>query len=317
VGLPIEHAILGKDLEKLSDTQLEETAERTTIFAKMSPVQKSRVIRALQRNGHTVGYLGDGINDAASLKDADVGISVDTAVDIAKESADIILLEKSLLVLEEAVVEGRKTFANIIKYIKMTASSNFGNVFSVLIASIFLPFLPMLPIQLLVQNLLYDVSQVSIPWDDVDKDYLKQPRKWDASGIARFMVCIGPISSIFDVVTFLVMWNVFHANTVERQSLFQSGWFVVGLLTQTLIVHMIRTRHIPFIQSRAAAPVIVLTASIMAFGIYLPFSSLGAHLGMVPLPLSYFGWLAAILLSYCALTQLVKTIYIRRFGQWL
>jgi len=317
VDLPIEHAMLGKDVEKLSEAQLEEAAELTTIFAKMAPVQKSRVIRALQRNGHTVGYLGDGINDAAALKDADVGISVDTAVDIAKESADIILLEKNLLVLGDAVIEGRRTFANIIKYIKMTASSNFGNVFSVLIASIFLPFLPMLPIQLLVQNLLYDVSQVSIPWDDVDKDYVKQPRKWDASGIARFMVFIGPISSIFDVVTFLVMWNVFGANTVEKQSLFQSGWFVVGLLTQTLIVHMIRTQHIPFIQSRAATPVIVLTASIMAFGIYLPFSPLGAHLGMVPLPVAYFGWLAGILLSYCVLTQLVKTLYIRRFGQWL
>jgi Mg2+-importing ATPase len=317
VGLPIEHAMLGKDLEKLSDAQLSEAVERTTIFTKMSPVQKSRVIRALQGNNHTVGYLGDGINDAAALKDADVGISVDTAVDIAKESADIILLEKSLLVLEEAVVEGRRTFANIIKYIKMTASSNFGNVFSVLIASIFLPFLPMLPIQLLVQNLLYDVSQVSIPWDDVDADYLKQPRKWDASGIARFMVFIGPISSVFDVVTFLVMWNVFHANTVAKQSLFQSGWFVVGLLTQTLIVHMIRTQHIPFIQSRAATPVILLTACIMALGIYLPFSPVGEHLGMVPLPPAYFVWLALILSSYCLLTQLVKTIYIRRFGQWL
>jgi Mg2+-importing ATPase len=308
---------LGKDVEKLSDAQLQETAEITTIFAKMSPMQKSRVIRALQRNGHTVGYLGDGINDAAALKDADVGISVDTAVDIAKESADIILLEKSLLVLEEAVIEGRKTFANIIKYIKMTASSNFGNVFSVLIASIFLPFLPMLPIQLLVQNLLYDVSQVSIPWDDVDQDFLKVPRKWDAAGIARFMVFIGPISSIFDVVTFLVMWNVFGANMVEKQSLFQSGWFVVGLLTQTLIVHMIRTQHIPFIQSRAAMPVILLTASIMALGVYLPYSSLGAHLGLVPLPLSYYPWLAGILLCYCVLTQVVKRIYIRRFGQWL
>jgi len=317
VGLPIEHAILGKDVEKLSDAQLQETAEITTIFAKMSPMQKSRVIRALQRNGHTVGYLGDGINDAAALKDADVGISVDTAVDIAKESADIILLEKSLLVLEEAVIEGRKTFANIIKYIKMTASSNFGNVFSVLIASIFLPFLPMLPIQLLVQNLLYDVSQVSIPWDDVDQDFLKVPRKWDAVGIARFMVFIGPISSIFDIVTFLVMWNVFGANTVDKQSLFQSGWFVVGLLTQTIIVHMIRTQHIPFIQSRAATPVILLTASIMAFGIYLPYSSVGAHLGLVPLPWSYFPWLAGILLCYCVLTQVVKRIYIRRFGQWL
>jgi P-type Mg2+ transporter len=317
VGLPIEHALLGKDVEKLSDAELQEAAEITTIFAKMSPVQKSRVIRALKSKGHTVGFLGDGINDAAALKDADVGISVDTAVDIAKESADIILLEKSLLVLEEAVVEGRKTFANIIKYIKMTASSNFGNVFSVLIASIFLPFLPMLPIQLLVQNLLYDVSQVSIPWDDVDQDFLKVPRKWDAAGIARFMVFIGPISSIFDVVTFWLMWHVFGANTTDKQSLFQSGWFVVGLLTQTLIVHMIRTQHIPFIQSRAAWPVILLTASIMAFGIYLPFSPLGEHLGMVPLPLSYFPWLVGILLSYCVLTQLVKTFYIRRFGQWL
>src|SRR3974390_1601460 len=306
VGLPIEHAMLGKDVEKLADAKLEEMAEETTIFAKMSPIQKSRVIRALQKKGHTVGYLGDGINDAAALKDADVGISVDTAVDIAKESADIILLEKSLLVLEEAVLEGRKTFANIIKYIKMTASSNFGNVFSVLIASIFLPFLPMLPIQLLVQNLLYDISQVSIPWDDVDKDYLKQRSKWDARGIARVMVFSGPISSIFDVVTFLVMWHVFDANTVEKQSLFQSGWFVVGLLTQTLIVHMIRTQHIPFIHSRAATPVILLTARLIAAGMYLPFSPVGAQVGMVPLPPSYFPWLVGILLSYCMLTQLVK-----------
>jgi Mg2+-importing ATPase len=317
VGLAVENTLLGKDVEALSDSQLADAAEGTTIFAKMSPLQKSRVIRALKGKGHTVGFLGDGINDAAALKDADVGISVDTAVDIAKESADIILLEKSLLVLEEAVIEGRKTFANIIKYIKMTASSNFGNVFSVLIASIFLPFLPMLPIQMLTQNLLYDISQVSIPWDDVDKDYLKHPRKWDAGGIARFMLFVGPISSIFDVVTFYLMWNVFGANSIGMQSLFQSGWFVVGLLTQTLIVHMIRTQHIPFIQSRAATPVILLTASIMAFGIYLPFSSLGAHLGLVPLPLSYFPYLVGILLSYCVLTQLVKTFYIRRFGQWL
>jgi P-type Mg2+ transporter len=317
VGLAIENAMLGKDVEALADVQLAEAAEHTTVFAKMSPMQKSRVIRALQSKGHTVGFLGDGINDAAALKDADVGISVDTAVDIAKESADIILLEKSLLVLGEAVIEGRKTFANIIKYIKMTASSNFGNVFSVLVASIFLPFLPMLPIQLLTQNLLYDISQVSIPWDDVDKDFLKQPRKWDAGGIARFMMFIGPISSIFDIVTFLVMWHVFSANTIEHQSLFQSGWFVVGLLTQTLIVHMIRTQHIPFIQSRAATPVILLTASIMAIGIYLPFSPLGAHIGLVPLPLSYFPWLAGILLGYCILTQLMKHFYIRRFGQWL
>jgi len=309
--------MLGSKVERLSDPALAEAAVHTTIFAKMSPTQKSRVIRALKSRGRTVGYLGDGINDAAALKDADVGISVDAAVDVAKESADIILLERSLMVLEEAVIEGRRTFANINKYIKMTASSNFGNVFSVLIASIFLPFLPMLPIQLLTQNLLYDISQISIPWDNVDKDYLRLPRKWDPSGLARFMVFIGPISSIFDVVTFLVMWNVFHANSIARQSLFQSGWFVVGLLTQTLIVHMIRTQHIPFIQSRAATPVIALTASIMAIGICLPFSLVGKHLGLVPLPLAYFGWLIVILLSYCTLTQLVKSFYIRRFHEWL
>lgn len=317
VGLAVESIMLGRQVEAMLDIDLAEAAEHTTIFAKMSPLQKSRVIRALKSRGHTVGYLGDGINDAAALKDADVGISVDSAVDVAKESADIILLERSLMVLEEAVIEGRKTFANINKYIKMTASSNFGNVFSVLIASIFLPFLPMLPIQLLTQNLLYDISQVSIPWDDVDRDYLKRPRKWDASGLARFMMFIGPISSIFDVVTFAVMWFVFDANTPAQQSLFQTGWFVVGLLTQTLIVHMIRTQDIPFIQSRAAIPVIALTASIMAIGIVLPFSPVGAQLGMVPLPLSYFAWLAVILLSYCTLTQIVKRFYISRFHQWL
>ncbi len=317
VGLQIENILLGKDMDAMTDAALAQTAEHTTIFAKVSPLQKSRIIRALQSNGHTVGYMGDGINDASALKDADVGISVDTAVDIAKESADIILLEKSLMVLEEGVVEGRRTFANILKYIKMTSSSNFGNVFSVLVASVFLPFLPMLPIQMLIQNLLYDISQVSIPWDDVDAEYLKKPRKWDASGIARFMVCIGPISSIFDVVTFIVMWHVFGASSAEHQALFQSGWFVVGLLTQTLIVHMIRTQQIPFIQSRASTPVILLTLAVMAVGIYLPFSQIGGHVGMVALPPSYFVWLVAILLSYCTLTQVVKRIYIKRFNQWL
>ncbi|HKD48760.1 MAG TPA: magnesium-translocating P-type ATPase [Rhizomicrobium sp.] len=317
VGLEIENILLGKDIDPLSDADLAELADRTTIFAKTSPLQKSRIIRALKSRGHTVGYLGDGINDAAALKDADVGISVDTAVDVAKESADIILLERSLMVLGEAAVEGRRIFANINKYIKMTASSNFGNVFSVLIASIFLPFLPMLPIQLLTQNLLYDVSQISIPWDDVDQDYLKVPRKWDASGLARFMVFIGPISSIFDVVTFLVLWYVFGANTPARQSLFQSGWFIEGLLSQTLIVHMIRTQYVPFFQSRAAWPVIALTASVMAFGMFLPFSPWGADLGMVGLPQTYFYWLAGILLGYCTLTQIVKRLYIWRFHQWL
>lgn len=280
-------------------------------------MQKSRIISILQDKGHTVGYLGDGINDAAALREADVGISVDTAVDIAKESADIILLEKNLMVLEEGVIEGRKTFGNIIKYIKMTASSNFGNMFSVLAASAFLPFLPMLPIHLLVQNLFYDISQVTIPWDNMDEEYLKVPRKWDASDVSKFMIFIGPISSIFDIVTYLVMWFVFRANAPEVQSLFQAGWFIEGLLSQILIVHMIRTQKIPFIQSRAAKPVLLLTGTIMTIGIIIPFTSFGASIGLQALPYSYFLWLIGILLSYCLLTQLVKTWYIKKFRTWL
>ncbi len=317
VGLESKHIMLGKDIDSLSDDALADKAEHTTIFAKMSPMQKSRVIRVLQGVGHTVGYLGDGINDAAALRDADVGISVDTAVDIAKESADIILLEKSLMVLEEGVLEGRKTFGNITKYIKMTVSSNFGNVFSVLIASAFLPFLPMIAIQLLTQNLLYDISQISIPWDNVDKEYMEKPRKWESGGLARFMVLIGPISSIFDVTTFCLMWYVFGANKPEMQALFQSGWFVEGLLSQTLVVHMIRTQKIPFFQSMPALPVLALTIAIMALGIYMPFSTIGAEIGLVPLPMSYFPWLAVTLLGYCALTQVVKFWYIKKFKQWL
>ncbi len=223
----------------MNDGELADLAERATIFAKLSPLQKARVVRVLKERGHTVGFLGDGINDATALREADVGISVDTAVDVAKEAADIILLEKSLLVLERGVVEGRQTFGNVIKYIKMTASSNFGNVFSGLIASAFLPFLPMLAIQLLVQNLLYDMSQIAIPWDRMDEEFIRKPRQWNAGSIARFMVCLGPISSLFDVLTFWVLWHVFGANTPAQQTLFQSGWFVVGLLTQTLIVHQV------------------------------------------------------------------------------
>jgi len=317
VGLEMKGILLGHDVEAMLDDELAEKAERTTIFAKMSPSQKSRIIRALQSLGHTVGYLGDGINDAPALRDADVGISVDTAVDIAKESADIILLKKNLMVLERGVIEGRRTFGNIIKYVKMTASSNFGNVFSVLVASAFLPFLPMLAIHLLIQNLLYDISQISIPWDRVDKEYLKKPRKWEADGIARFMICIGPISSIFDITTFCVMWFVFKADNPDMQALFQSGWFVEGLLSQTLIVHMIRTQKIPFFQSMPAAPVMLLTIIIMAIGIYIPFSPLGAHVGLVPLPIKYFKYLALTLLGYCFVTQVVKFWYIKRFKQWL
>ncbi|WP_282939918.1 magnesium-translocating P-type ATPase [Paenibacillus sp. RC67] len=317
VGLEVKQICLGSDIEHLTDEQLAELAERTTVFAKLNPLQKARIVRALQSKGHTVGFMGDGINDAASLKDADVGISVDTAVDISKESADIILLEKSLMVLEEGVIEGRRTFGNIIKYIKMTTSSNFGNMFSVLGSSMFLPFLPMLPIHLLIQNLFYDISQLSIPWDHMDKEFLKEPKKWDASSVGRFMIFIGPISSIFDYATYFVMYYVFAANHVEAQSLFQSGWFIEGLLSQTLIVHMIRTEKIPFIQRRASWPVILLTSAIMIAGIYIPFSSFGESIGLTPLPLSYFPWLVAILLSYCVLTQLVKTWYIRKFNEWL
>lgn len=317
VGIPVNHILLGREIELLSDDQLTSKLNETNIMAKLSPMQKSRIVKLLQAKGHTVGFMGDGINDAAALRDADVGISVDTAVDIAKESADIILLEKDLMVLRKGVIYGRRTFGNIIKYIKMTASSNFGNMFSMLGASAFLPFLPMLPIHLLVQNLLYDISQTSIPWDSMDEDFIEKPQKWDAGGISRFMLFIGPISSIFDYATFAVMWVVFKANMPEHQSLFQSGWFIEGLLSQTLIVHMIRTRKIPFIQSWAAAPVVALTSLIMLIGIFIPFSPIAGALKLEPLPLSYFPWLISILGGYCVLTQLVKIWFIKRFNQWL
>jgi P-type Mg2+ transporter len=317
VGLDVRDPVLGRDTENLDDATLRDLVERTTVFAKVSPLQKARIIRMLQANGHTVGFLGDGINDAAALRDADVGISVDTAADIAKESADIILLEKSLLVLENGVVQGRQTFGNIIKYFKMTASSNFGNVFSVLAASTFLPFLPMLPLQLMILDLLYHVSQLSIPWDRLDQDYLKKPRKWEAGDIARFMIFVGPVSSVFDITTFCLMWFVFGANSPAHQSLFQSGWFVESLLSQTLIVHMIRTQKIPFIQSAAAPPVLILTGVVIAVGILIPFSPLGVSVGLRPLPATYFVWLVATLVTYCALTQVIKTIYVRNFAKWL
>ena len=317
VGLNVENSAQGRDIEPLDDVALDELVKRTTVFAKMSPLQKARVVKSLQRQGHTVGFLGDGINDAPALREADVGISVDTATDIAKESADIILLEKNLMVLEEGVLEGRITFGNIIKYIKMTASSNFGNVFSMLIASIVLPFLPMLPLQILVLNLLYDISQLSIPFDRMDEEYVRKPRKWDASDIRRFMVWIGPTSSIFDITTFALLWYWFGANSTAHQAFFQSGWFVESLLTQTLVVHMIRTRRIPFIQSSAAAPVLGLTTAIIAIGLAIPYTTLGHHLGMVELPLEYFGWLAATVVAYCVLTQVVKVLYMRRFRRWL
>ncbi|MEN8266240.1 magnesium-translocating P-type ATPase [Acinetobacter baumannii] len=314
IGLNYDQVLLGGVIETLTDQQLKRAVEQYHIFAKLSPVHKERIVEQLKANGHVVGFLGDGINDAAAIRAADIGISVDTAVDIAKESADLILLEKSLMVLEKGVIEGRRTFANMLKYIKMTASSNFGNVFSVLIASAFIPFLPMLPIHLLIQNLLYDVSQIVIPFDNVDEELIAKLQRWQPEEVGRFMVVFGPISSIFDMITFGLMWFVFSANTPEHQTLFQSGWFVVGLLTQTLIVHMIRTAQIPFIQSRAATPLLIMTAVIMCIGIFLPMGPLASYLKLQALPLSYFLYLPVILGAYMCVTQWVKKIYIRRYG---
>jgi len=314
VGLEQQGVLLGSDIERMSDKALAEAVESHNVIAKLTPAHKERIVRALKANGRVVGFMGDGINDAPALRTADIGISVDTAVDIAKEAADIILLEKSLMVLEEGVLEGRGTFANMLKYIKMTASSNFGNVFSVLVASAFIPFLPMLPMHLLVQNLLYDISQIAIPFDNVDEELLKQPQRWNPADIGRFMVFFGPISSVFDILTYALMWFVFSANTPEEQTLFQSGWFIVGLLTQTLIVHMIRTPKIPFIQSRAATPLLVMTAIIMAIGIFLPMGPLAHYFKLQALPPLYFVFLPMILLAYMGLTQAMKGIYVRRYG---
>lgn len=317
VGINTSASITGPELEVMSREAKMKTVTECIIFSKLTPMQKAEIIQLLQASNNTVGFLGDGINDAAALRESDIGISVDSAVDIAKESADIILLEKDLMVLENGVLEGRKTFGNIVKYVKMTASSNFGNMFSVLAASAFLPFIPMLPIHLLIQNLLYDISQTTIPFDRMDSEYLRKPRVWDSGDLSRFMIWIGPISSIFDIATYLLMWWVFKCQGPDMESLFQSGWFVEGLLSQTLIVHMIRTRKVPFIQSSASWPVMLMTFSIMAIGICIPFTSFGSSIGLTPLPLSYFPWLIGILLSYCVLTQWLKTRYIRVFKRWL
>jgi len=314
VGLKPGTVLLGSDLEVLDDAQLAAVAETTTVFAKLTPAHKERIVRLLKGNGHVVGFMGDGINDAAALRVADIGISVDTAVDIAKEAADIILLEKNLMVLDQGVLEGRRTFVNMLKYIKMTASSNFGNVLSVLVASAFIPFLPMLPMHLLVQNLLYDISQSAIPFDHVDSELLNQPLHWQPAEIGRFMLYFGPVSSVFDLATFGLMWWVFHANTAAQQTLFQSGWFVVGVLTQTLIVHLIRTPRIPFLQSRAATPLLVTTGLIMAVGIVLPMGPLAHYFKLQALPPLFFVYLAAILVGYMVLTQAMKAYYTRRFG---
>ncbi len=313
VNLPVEHILLGNDIEAMTDAELVEAVDSASIFAKLSPAHKERIIKALQHKGHVVGFMGDGINDAPALKAADVGISVNSAVDIAKESSDIILLENNLLVLEQGVMEGRRVFGNITKYIKMAASSNFGNMFSVLGGSLFLPFLPMLPIQVLTNNLLYDFSQTSIPTDAVDAEWLEKPRKWAIGELRRFILFIGPISSIFDYLTFFIMLYIFK--TWANPDLFHTGWFVESLFTQTLIIHVIRTNKLPFIQSRASKALIFTSLAIVAVGAWLPYSPLAGALGFVPLPPLYWLLLLAMLVCYVLLTQVVKTWFIRRFGE--
>ena len=314
VGLHADGIVTGPQIDRMDEAAVADALGRHRVFARLTPLHKERLVRALRAQGKVVGFLGDGINDAPALRAADIGISVDSAVDIAKEAADIILLEKNLMVLEEGVVQGRRTFSNMLKYIRMTASSNFGNVFSVLVASAFLPFLPMLPLQLLVQNLLYDISQIAIPFDNVDEELVRKPLKWNPADIGRFMVFFGPISSIFDLTCFALMWYVFDARTAADQSLFQSGWFVVGLLTQTLIVHMIRTPKVPFVQSIAAPPLLLMTGLIMAVGVLLPMSPLAGYFKLQALPPGYWPFLVAILFGYAVLTTLLKKVYIRRYG---
>lgn len=330
--IPVEHMLLGSDIAGMSEEELCRKVENVSVFAKLSPQQKTQVITALRANGHSVGYMGDGINDAAAMKAADVGISVDSAVDIAKESADVILLEKDLMVLEKGIVEGRKTYANMIKYIKMTASSNFGNMFSVLAASAFLPFLPMLSIHLILLNLIYDLSCTAIPWDNVDKEYLRVPRKWDASSIGKFMLWIGPTSSVFDITTYLLMYFVicpmmcggqlFHqiadpALQAQYIAVFQAGWFVESMWSQTLVIHMIRTPKIPFFQSRASASVTLVTFTGIAVLTTIPFTAFGASIGLGTLPPVYFAWLAVTILMYMVLATIAKKAFVWKYGELL
>jgi len=332
VGLSADTILLGADIEDMDDSQLKKAVETANVFAKLSPQQKARIVAMLRENGHTVGYMGDGINDAAAMRAADVGISVDTAVDIAKESAKMILTEKDLMVLKNGVIEGRKIYANIIKYIKMTASSNFGNMFSVLAASAFLPFLPMLPLHILLLNLIYDISCITIPWDNVDNEFLAIPRKWDASSIGKFMAWIGPTSSVFDITTYLLMFYIIcpalcgglrfdqiadPAAKVYFIALFQAGWFVESMWTQTIIIHMIRTPKIPFIQSRASMPVVLLTFTGIGVLTAIPFTQFGAAIGLAALPAVYFAWLAATIILYMALVTVFKMFFVRRYGELL
>lgn len=317
VGIAVGEILLGSDIEALSDEELAAKVGETHLYAKLNPMQKARLIGVMQQKGHTVGFMGDGINDAPALRKADVGISVDTAADITKDASSIILLEKSLQVLETGVIEGRKVFFNMMKYIKITLSSNFGNVFSILAASAFLPFLPMVSLQLLLQNLIYDFAQLTIPWDHVDEEELRQPASWQIKDIFRFTVAIGPVSSLFDILTYLVMWFALGANTVGASGLFQTGWFLVGLTTQTLVVHLIRTRKLSFIQSRASWPVLLASGGALAAGFLLVLTPLGQFFNFSRLPGAYFGWFFLIVAGYLVTLEAVKHVYIRKTGSWL
>ncbi|MHC5267971.1 magnesium-translocating P-type ATPase [Enterococcus sp. LJL98] len=317
VGIDAERFLLGTDVDAMSMEELALAAEEVNLFAKLHPMQKSRIIEAIQSKGHTVGFMGDGINDAPALRMADVGISVDTAADITKDASSIILLEKSLDVLDHGVVEGRRVFSNIMKYIKITISSNFGNVFSILAASAFLPFLPMLSIQLLVQNLIYGIAQLTIPWDNVDEEELATPVKWQIGGLLKFTLYIGPVSSIFDILAFVILWNVFSANTVAEQSFFQAGWFMIGLVTQVLVVHVVRTKKMPFIQSVASFPVILSSLAAVGAAFAIILTPLRQLFDFAALPMTYWVWFVGIVIAYLITLELSKRIYIHFTKEWL
>lgn len=316
VGIDTENTLIGEDIKNMTDEELEKVVNKTTLFSKVAPIEKSRIIKALQNNNHVVGYMGDGINDAPALKQADVGISVDTGVEIAKETANIVLLEKSLLVLEEGIVEGRKVFSNIMKYLNMSISSNVGNMISFITASIFIPFLPILPIQILLQNLLYDFSQLGISLDKVDESHLKEPKKWNIDNMLKFTFWFGPVSSIFDFITFSILWIVIGANTVSNQALFQSGWFIMGVISQTFIIYVIRTEKTPFYKSKPSKILLYLTFIISIIGISLPYLSIGKLFGLVPLPKMYIIIVILIVIMYLMLTEFIKMIYIQKYNKW-
>lgn len=317
VGIKVSNSLTGKQVDALTDEELKEKVKECHLFSKLTPMQKQRIVRIFQENGNTVGYMGDGINDSPPLKQADVGISVDTAVDIAKETADIILLEKDLKVLEEGVVNGRKTFTNLLKYIKMATSGNFGNMISVIVASLLLPFLPMLPIHILIQNLLNDFAQIGMPFDNVDNDFIKKPKTWNTNGIKKFMFRFGIISTVLDILCFSILWFVFKFNTIEQAVLFQSGWFVFGILSQTLIIHMIRTNKMPFVQSKSSKQLLVSTLSIVTLTIFIAFTDISVVFDLSKLPLNYLAWVGILLIIYAIFIQFYKKFYIKSNKEWL